>query len=947
MHLPKHKGLRYGGALLLACLLLVSCGAAFAMPVDQPLTITVSWKDMQGVPQTATAVQLPYAGYENTYWVQVSNTAPFYSLSLMVADPLMRYNFSAYDNMLINVIDAGDNLTFAVPMEIVGITAEDMPGSVVRLYVSTYPLPQEPKPQVSPVDVIVQYVDELGNTLKNDLFTCLEGNTPIYANPDGLSSEYELISTNPVTVWVDASGASRDVVVFTYRQNKPQVQPVSVAVRYLDKDSGQSVASTHTMACNEGYTTIFAAPQDLVVGYQLFSNGSVNVYVDANGANTSEAIFYYQYIQPAPSPFLYMPTSVPDDVIIDLWGLINKNSVDLHDSPNASGSNRIDQLAQNKKVWVYSAKTVNNVRWYFICTNGIDGYVNAEYVTLMEDTESEVYQNLLKTPMPTRAPVASSCIIFHHENELQSFGYINADKVNMRASTSTSSSRLKVVNRNDLVIILGTEEASDGTWYKINHMDTEGYVKDTYVTLLTVEELSQFPENEEHLFAPSPSPAPTPKPLPSPTEQFKEGGYTYTVNADGTATITKYAGSATKLVVPGNLGGYPVAKIGDRAFSGLEKLLTIELPDSLESIGESAFSLCRNMTNLTIPGNVIFIGNEAFAFCYGLSIHVAADQPIFSVIDGVLFRKTDKALIFYPTSLTQTSYTVPQGIKRIEESAFYVCEKLNRIVLPDSVTSIGSNAFRGCTGLERITLSPNITIIDTQAFWGCENLKEIVLPENLTTIGDWAFYHCKSLTSIRIPDRVITIGTLAFSACYNIVEFVVPEHVSYIGGGAFTACKTITVSPGNQVFEVIDGVLFNKKTKCLICCPRLLYKKSYDIPQGTQELAEYAFYYCSYLSNLTIPEGVTVIGKSVFTGCEKLTKLVIPEGVEMLPGDLFTYCGNLTVTIPDSVVKMDYVLQWGGVQLTFIVGKGSCAEKTAKDQKIPYQYHGYDDWLND
>ncbi len=296
------KGLRRLGALMLACLMLIPYGAAFAMPVEQPLTITVSWEDAQGVPQTATAVPLPYPGYENKYWVQVPNTAPFNNLRLQVADPMGRYNFTAYDNIVINVIDAGDNLTFSVPMEIMGMTAEGQPGMQVYLYVSTYAIPPEPKQQVSPVDVPVQYIDESGNTLKNDSFTCLEGDTPVYADPYGLSSEYELISTNPVNVHVDANGARPDVVVFTYRQNKPQVQPVEVTVRYLNKDNGLPVAQEHKVTCNEGYTSVPATPQNLQPDYKLFSSGSVDVYVDANGANPSEVIFYYEYIQPQVQP---------------------------------------------------------------------------------------------------------------------------------------------------------------------------------------------------------------------------------------------------------------------------------------------------------------------------------------------------------------------------------------------------------------------------------------------------------------------------------------------------------------------------------------------------------------------------------------------------------------------------------------------------------------------
>ena len=45
------------------------------------------------------------------------------------------------------------------------------------------------------------------------------------------------------------------------------------------------------------------------------------------------------------------------------------------------------------------------------------------------------------------------------------------------------------------------------------------------------------------------------------------------------------------------------------------------------------------------------------------------------------------------------------------------------------------------------------------------------------------------------------------------------------------------------------------------------------------EIENWAFSYCSGLTNITIPESVTKIGNSAFYGCSGLTSITIPESV--------------------------------------------------------------------
>ena len=83
-----------------------------------------------------------------------------------------------------------------------------------------------------------------------------------------------------------------------------------------------------------------------------------------------------------------------------------------------------------------------------------------------------------------------------------------------------------------------------------------------------------------------------------------------------------------------------------------------------------------------------------------------------------------------------------------------------------------------------------------------------------------------------------------------------------------------------------------------------------DIPaelggKPVTSIGDYAFVYCSSLTEVTIPEGVTSIGVGAFGACSNLTKVIIAEGVTSIGERAFQSCGSLTeVTIPKSVTSI-------------------------------------------
>ena len=367
---------------------------------------------------------------------------------------------------------------------------------------------------------------------------------------------------------------------------------------------------------------------------------------------------------------------------------------------------------------------------------------------------------------------------------------------------------------------------------------------------------------------------------------------------------------------PGGLEytGYSVPQgiecIGDNAFRKCESLTSITLPDSVTSIGSGAFGFCSSLTGITLPDSVTSIGANPFVGCKALkNIRVSPDHPSLSVIDGVLFSKSDERLIVYPHWSNNLAYAVPQGIRSIGDGAFWSCESLTSITLPDSVTSIGDDAFKFCESLTSITLPDSVTRIGNGVFEFCKSLTSITLPDNVTSIGNEAFYGCNSLTSITLPDRITSIGDGVFSHCYALTSITLPDSVTSIGANPFTSCdalKNIRVSPDHPALAVIDGVLFSKPDKRLVSYPCGLEYSEYTVPQGIKCIGDNAFCWCSSLTSITIPDGVTSIGDRAFLWCRSLTGVTLPDSVTSIGNRAFEMCDSLaSITIPIGVTSVE------------------------------------------
>ena len=145
-------------------------------------------------------------------------------------------------------------------------------------------------------------------------------------------------------------------------------------------------------------------------------------------------------------------------------------------------------------------------------------------------------------------------------------------------------------------------------------------------------------------------------------EIFTYGDFRYTINENNEITITGCSDYYSSVNIPSVIDGKTVTTIGDSAFRGCESLTNITIPDSVTAIGDRAFSYCESLTNIEISEN-----NKTFA-----------------VIDNILYDKKEKML--HTCFSKKTNVVIPNGILKINNSAFQGCKSLTSITIPNSVT---------------------------------------------------------------------------------------------------------------------------------------------------------------------------------------------------------------------------------------------------------------------
>lgn len=210
--------------------------------------------------------------------------------------------------------------------------------------------------------------------------------------------------------------------------------------------------------------------------------------------------------------------------------------------------------------------------------------------------------------------------------------------------------------------------------------------------------------------------------------------------ADG-ISITGYSDSGpTDVIIPREINGKLVTKIGDNAF----RMNDMFFDSDFNMIVETEYRDV-SLTSVVIPDTVVHIGNYAF---------------------------------------------------KGKEQGFG--SSLHSVHLPDSVKYIGDNAFNSLL-LTDVKWSTNLEYIGNNAF-NYNRLGDLILPDNIIEIGNDAF-SMANISSLKLPNKLEKLGRGAFSS-NQFSSIVIPGKLKIITEDAFSATSIKTVSIPDSVERI-------------------------------------------------------------------------------------------------------------------------------------------------
>ena len=210
-------------------------------------------------------------------------------------------------------------------------------------------------------------------------------------------------------------------------------------------------------------------------------------------------------------------------------------------------------------------------------------------------------------------------------------------------------------------------------------------------------------------------------------------------------------------------------------FPSGDKRTTYSIPSSVTTIGESSIQ-GSSLTSVSISSNITNIGLQAFDSCIALtSITVDPSNNNYTSVDGILFNKAKTVLIQYPIGNTRTTYTIPNSVTTIGDTAFYNCSALTSVTIPNSVTSIGLKAFARCSALTSVIIPNLVTSIGAQAFARCSALTKVTIGHHVTSIGNSVFYSCTALSSVYFLGNIPTIASSNFTENMNDTAYYIKD----------------------------------------------------------------------------------------------------------------------------------------------------------------------------
>ena len=328
-----------------------------------------------------------------------------------------------------------------------------------------------------------------------------------------------------------------------------------------------------------------------------------------------------------------------------------------------------------------------------------------------------------------------------------------------------------------------------------------------------------------------------------------------------------------------------VTIIEDLAFAECSSFNMV-LPNTITSVGVRAFHH-TGITNLNISDNLSSIGDGAFCWCPLKSISIDTNNTNYIIEDDVLYNTDKTELILYPPFKTDTTFTIPETVIRINKYAFEENYYMEKIRINNAMVTL--EGLCGLMNIKDFECYNSDGVIESTS-------KGYRVLTNTTSNKKYLYYQ-QYLCRVPVDETSLDGCPYSFSGCLpgafagcTLLTTLNSSYTYGIGGygeilryKCFYKCSSISgsITLGLSFISGIDDYAFAE-------CENItdIVLNTVGPSRDSFSINEYAFYNCLNITSISLYASTkNVVTKThSFENCQQLTTLVFtyyPDSTEI------------------------------------------------------------------